>query len=126
MYIAGTCWGSSPDWIVLRVPYTVGIAEQEELENEGNSPQITCYPQPSCGSVTIGLEGVSSDDMISSISDVSIYDLSGTLVRTLDVSGSALTTGGVLCDMESTPPGVYYCVIRVGDETISQKLLKIQ
>ena len=116
-----------PNWIVLKVSYPMtGVAEQELLEPEGAGPNITCYPQPASGSVLIGLEGVSSGEMLSSISNINIYDLSGSLVRTLDASGSTLTNDGILCDLDSTPPGVYYCVIQVGDETISQKLLKIQ
>jgi len=128
VYIAGVVGNtsdSSPDWGVLRYSYSVGIAEQELLESEGAGPRLTCYPQPASGSVTFGLEGLSSDDLVSSISDICIYDLSGTLVRTIAASGSTLINGGALCDLTSTPPGVYYCVIRVGDESISQKLLKI-
>ena len=124
--MVGNAGDNSKDWGVLKYTISVGTTEQELLELEGVCPRLTCYPQPASESVLIGLEGVSSDEITSSVSNICIYDLSGSLLRTLHTSGSSLINGGVLCDLDNTPPGVYYCVIRVGDETISQKLLKIQ
>jgi len=127
IYVAGDFLsGSNVDWTVTKYTYiSVGIANQEVHEMESDGPSIACYPQPFSEAVTISLDGISSDIAVS-VSSIDIYDLSGTLVQTLEVSGSALTGEGVLWNSEATPPGVYYCVINAGDQTLSQKLLKIQ
>jgi hypothetical protein len=85
--------------------YEYGV--EDPTPQESDCPQLAVTPNPSCGAVTISMEGASVGPC-----RFSIYDLSGRMIAegTLPaehMNGFSSVWEGISIDGEQVPPGVY-------------------
>lgn len=95
----------------------VGI--QEEEREDAQSPRLVVFPNPFTTSTTFSLLGVSEHQNIRS-SELTIYDTSGRMVKSVDMESNTCQLGADLV------PGVYFLKATIGEHEEIQKLIKIR
>jgi hypothetical protein len=91
--------------------YTVTIEHATSVNSTFSDAQFSIYPNPTGGVLFI-------DDVDSSISKVTIFDLTGKQVKLFE---SSLTNK---IDLSNLANGLYIITVHVGKDVFSRKLIK--
>jgi aminopeptidase N len=107
------------DWILKEARVT-GV--EEGTQSTVHSPQSIVFPNPSTCDA-----GVHFRFWLSTVdrgpSTISIYDLGGRLVHTLNLYNLNESVQSVVWDARDFAPGVYFAVMKTGNQSVSRKLI---
>ncbi|MDI6839323.1 MAG: T9SS type A sorting domain-containing protein [bacterium] len=101
-----------------------GVEESSNVKAQSSNLEI--YPNPFTSVVSVKWSGISESQGIG----IQIYDLSGRLVKTLITNHSPLTTAvtwdGTDASGKEVESGVYFCQLKVGDNSVIKKLIMMR
>jgi hypothetical protein len=101
-------------------PSMVSILTGEEENQQpvvGSQQSFRVYPNPTTGEFTVEATGQSSN----LISQITIFNLSGSKVFTIDLKGER----NHRCSLSGLPTGIYFIHVTTGNETGVSKLVKL-
>jgi hypothetical protein len=104
--------------------YSTCVAAEESRQSTDNGPQLTVFPNPSTSGAGVHLRlGLSTMD--SGPSTLTIYDLAGRLVRSLEITRS---TDQQMTEMtvDGLKAGVYFCKIKCQGSYITDKFTVLE
>lgn len=116
--------GSSGDWATVKYYSPVGI--EENISVSAERLLLELYPNPTKVNSTISYS-LSHAGRVS----LSVYDVSGRLVKTLMEQHQEPGTYSSVWDSKDkadrkVPPGVYFCILETNDGQISKKLVTLE
>lgn len=93
-----------------------GSEQEEKITNSLLTCQVTVYPNPTAGELNIAISNGEED----ALSRIWLYDDSGKLLKTLEVTGNTSTT----IDLSGYSEGMYLIDFSQGDSKSYYKVIK--
>jgi hypothetical protein len=126
VYIAGRSIGLGTYYDMATAKYYSAVGIQENKIVSAGRVSLEVRPNPARTSSTISYSLPNAG-----VVSVSIYDVSGRMVRTLvsnyqqpDVY--SVLWDGIDNDFRKAPPGIYFCVLKTGTDHVSKKLVMLE